>query len=212
MTAAELQLEHSVELEIMMNGKKTTLLSAVEQIVGTTVLLTPIQIGGKVVGFPPTCMVNLLYVGENQVFSWKNVKIKAVRYEKKIYHSAELIGDAEVLNRRGSYRVYIGEQMTLTAFSAQGPKNYPVHLKDISESGMAYFSKEEFDVGRTVRLHLAIKKGVELQLSAQIIRIQEFENRQDRLYGCKFIEKNNRLVGYLMHLQQERQKQKMGIK
>lgn len=212
MTAAELQLEHSVELEIMMNGKKTTLLSAIEQIVGQNVLLTPIQINGKVVGFPPNCMVNLLYIGENQVFCWRNVKIKAVRYDKKIYHSAELVADAEILNRRGAYRVYIGEQMTLTAFSAQGPKNYPVHLKDISETGMAYFSKEEFDVGRTVRLHLSIKKGVELQLSAQIIRIQDFEKRQDKLYGCKFIEKNNRLVGYLMHLQQERQKQKMGIK
>lgn len=210
MTAAELQLEHSVELEIMMNGKKTTLLSAVEQIVGTTVLLTPIQLNGKVVGFPPSCVVNLLYIGENQVFCWKNVKLKAVRYDKKIYHSAELAGDAEVLNRRGSYRVYIGQQMTLTAFSAQGPKNYPIHLKDISESGMAYFSKEEFDVGRTVRLHLTIKKGMDLQLSAQIIRVQEFENRQDRLYGCKFIEKNNRLVGFLMHLQQEKQKEKMG--
>lgn len=212
MTAAELQLEHSVELEIMMNGKKTTLLSAIEQIVGQNVLLTPIQINGKVVGFPPNCMVNLLYIGENQVFCWRNVKIKAVRYDKKIYHSAELVADAEILNRRGAYRVYIGEQMMLTAFSAQGPKNYPVHLKDISETGMAYFSKEEFDVGRTVRLHLSIKKGVELQLSAQIIRIQDFEKRQDKLYGCKFIEKNNRLVGYLMHLQQERQKQKMGIK
>jgi len=204
-------LEHSVELEILMNGKKSTLLSEIEQVIGTTVLLTPIQINGKVVGFPPNCMVNLLYVGEKQVFCWKNIKLKAVRYEKKIYHSAELIGDAEVLNRRGSYRVYIGEQMTLTAFSAQGPKNYLVHLKDLSETGMAYFSKEEFDVGRTVRLRLAIKKGTELQLSAQIIRIQEFENRPDRLYGCKFIEKNNRLVGYLMHLQQERQKSKLGI-
>lgn len=212
MTAAELQLEHSVELEIMMNGKKTTLLSAVEQIVGTTVLLTPIQLGGKVVGFPPSCVVNLLYIGENQVFCWKNVKLKAVRYDKKIYHSAELAGDAEVLNRRGSYRVYIGQQMTLTAFSAQGPKNYPVHLKDISESGMAYLSKEEFDVGRTVRLHLSVKQGMELQLSAQIIRVQEFENRPDRLYGCKFIEKNNRLVGFLMHLQQEKQREKMGTK
>lgn len=211
MTAAELQLEHSVELEILMNGKKTTLLSEVEQVIGTTVLLTPIQINGKVVGFPPNCTVNLMYIGENQVFCWKNIKLKAVRYEKRVYHSAELIGDAEILNRRGSYRVYIGEQMTLTAFSAQGPKNYLVQVKDLSESGMAYFSKEEFDVGRTVRLRLAIKKGMELQLSAQIIRVQEFENRQDHLYGCKFIEKNNRLVGYLMHLQQERQKQKLGI-
>jgi hypothetical protein len=212
MTAADLELEHSVELEVMMNGKKTTLISAVEQVVNTTALLTPIQMNGKVVGFPPNCMVNLLYVGENQVFCWKNVKLKAVRYEKKIYHCAELAGEAEIMNRRGSYRVYIGEQMELTAFSAQGPKNYPIHLKDISESGMAFFSKEEFDVGRTVRLHLTIKKGMTLQLSSQIIRVQEFENRQDRLYGCKFIEKNNRLVGFLMHLQQEKQKEKMGMK
>lgn len=211
MTAAEMELEHSVELEIMMNGKKTTLLSAVEQVIGTTALFTPIQMNGKVVGFPPDCMVNLLYVGEKQVFCWKNIKLKAVRYEKKVYHSAELVGDAEILNRRGAYRVYIGEQMLLTAFSAQGPKNYPIHLKDLSETGMAFFSKEEFDVGRTVRLHLAIKQGQELQLSAQIIRIQEFDNRQDKLYGCKFVERYTRLVGYLMHLQQERQRNKLGL-
>ncbi len=211
MTAAELQLEHSVELEVLMNGKKTTLLTAVEQIIGQVVLLTSININGKVVGFPPNCVVNLLYIGENQVFCWKNVKIKAVRYEKKVYHSAELVADAEILNRRGAYRVYIGEQMQLTAFSAQGPKNYPVHLKDLSETGMAFFSKEEFDVGRTVRLHLIIRKGQELQLSAQIIRIQDFENRTDKLYGCKFVERYNHLVSYLMHLQQERQKKKLGL-
>ena len=85
-------------------------------------------------------------------------------------------------------------------------------IESIVAAQRAYFSKEEFDVGRTVRLHLTIKKGMELQLSAQIIRIQEFENRQDKLYGCKFIEKNNRLVGFLMHLQQEKQKEKMGLK
>lgn len=211
MTAAELQLEHSVELEIIMNGNKTTLLSGIEQIVGTTVLLTPIQINGKVVGFPPTCVVNLLYVGEKQVFCWKNIKLKAVRYEKNVYHSAELVGDAEILNRRGSYRVYVGEQMLLTAFSANGPKTYKVILKDISESGMAFFSKEEFDVGRTVRLNFSVKKGAEIPLSSQVIRVQEFENRQDKLYGCKFVEKNNRLISILMHLQQERQREKLGL-
>ena len=85
MTAAELELSHAVELEIMMNGKKTTLLSAIEQIIGTTVLLTPIHLNGKVVGFPPDCNVNLLYIDEKHVYCWKNIKIKAVRYEKKIY-------------------------------------------------------------------------------------------------------------------------------
>ena len=212
MTAAELQLEHSVELEIIMNGKKTTLLSGIEHIVGNTVLLTPIQINGKVVGFPPNCSVTLLYVGEKQVFCWKNIVLKAVRYEKNIYHSAELPGEAEILNRRGSYRVFVGAQMRLTAFSANGPKHYMVQLKDISESGMAFFSKDEFDVGRTVRLTFSVKKGVEIPLSSQVIRVQEFENKQERLYGCKFVEKNPRLVSILMYLQQERQREKMGLR
>jgi len=30
MTAAEIQVEHSIELEVMMNGKKTTLLSGID--------------------------------------------------------------------------------------------------------------------------------------------------------------------------------------
>lgn len=212
MTAAELQLEHSVELEILLNGKKTTLLTAIEHIIGTTALLTPIQMNGKVVGFPPDCVVNFLYVGEKQVYCWKKVKLKAVRYENKVYHSAELPGDAETMNRRGSYRVFVGTQMLLTAFSANGPKNYTVQLKDISESGMAFYSKEDFDIGRTVRLHFSVKNGQDLPLSSQILRIQEFENRQERLYGCKFVEKNNRLIGILMHLQQERQRERMGTK
>ncbi len=211
MTAAELQLSHAVELEIMMNGKKTTLLSAIEQIIGTTVLLTPIHLNGKVVGFPPDCSVSLLYIDEKNVYCWKNIKVKAVRYEKKIYHSVELVADAEILNRRGAYRVYIGETMLLTSFTATGPKTFNVLLKDVSETGMAFYSKEEFDVGRTVRLHLAIAQNKELQLSSQIIRTQDSEDRRGKLYGCKFVERNDNLIGYLMRLQQDRQKQKMGL-
>ena len=211
MTAAEVQISHSIELEIQIKGSTTTLLTAVEQVIGNTVLLTPIQLEGKVVGFPPDCVVNLLYLEENRVFCWRGVHVKAVRYEKKVYHSAELVGDAEVLNRRGAFRVFIGENMLLTSFTASGPKNFTVLLKDISETGMAFYSKEEFDVGRTVRLHLVVNKTHELQISSQIIRTQTFEDRPDKLYGCKFIEKNDRLVNFLMRLQQDRQRQKLGL-
>lgn len=191
--------------------KKTTLITAVEKILENHVLMTPIKLNNKVVGFPPDCNINLLYIEENHVFCWKHVVIKTVRHEKKIYHCAELIADAEILNRRGAYRVYIGEPMILIAFSAQGAKSHQVIVKDISETGMAFLSSEEFTIGRTVRLRLSVKKGTVLQLSAQIIRIQNYENRTEQLYGCKFLEKNNLLIGYLMHLQQERQKQKLGL-
>ena len=211
MTSGELQISHSVELEISMNGKKTTLLTTVEKIVGPTILLTAIQLNDKIVGFPPDCTVNFLYVDENHVYCWKHVNVKAIRFEKKIYHSVELFGDAEVLNRRGAFRVFIGETMLLTAFTANGQKNYRVLVKDVSESGMAFYSQEEFDVGRTVRLYLTLNKTNQLQLSCQILRTQSFDDRIDKLYGCKFLEKNERLVKFLMRIQQERQRQKFGL-
>ncbi len=211
MTTAEIQESHSVELEIFMNGKKTTLLTSVEQIVGNKVLLTPIQMNGKVVGFPPDCVVNLLYVEEKHVYCWKGIKIKAIKYENKVYHCAELVAEAELLNRRGAYRVYIGSQMLLTCFTANGPKTIKVLVKDISESGMSFFSQEEFSVGRTVRLHLRVGEKHELQLSSQIIRTQDFEDKIETLYGCKFSEKNPQLTNFLMKIQQEKQRQKLGI-
>ena len=212
MTSADVQLEHSVELEVTMNGKKNTLISSIEHKAGPTLLLTPIKINEKVVGFPPGCQVNLLYIEESHVYCWKNITVKAVRFEGKIYHAVELVAEAELLNRRGAFRVYIGAQMKLSAFSADGQQPYTVLLKDISESGMAFFSKEEFDVGRTVRLYLTTRQEQILPLSAHIIRVQEFENRQDKLYGCKFIEKNNKLIGYLMGLQQQRQKSRLSTR
>ena len=58
MIATDLQLNHSVELEININGKITTLLSSIEKISNTNVLLSPIFIGGKLVGFPPEYSVS----------------------------------------------------------------------------------------------------------------------------------------------------------
>lgn len=210
MTAAELQLSHPIELEIKINGKKTTLISGIEKMVNQTILLTPIQMNGKLVGFPPECEVNLLYIDESHVYCWRNVQIKAVKYDGKVYHGTQLIADAEILNRRGAYRVYIGEEMLMTAFTAKGPKSHRVLVKDISESGLAFLSSEEFDVGRTVRFHLKIASGKELQLSAQILRTQEQEGTRT-LYGCKLLERSPHLTNYLMRIQQDRRRQQLGM-
>jgi len=211
MTAADLQLSHQVELEISLNGKKTTLLSSIEKILDNTILLTPIQMNGKLVGFPPECQISLLYIEDPHVYCWSGLTVKAVRYENNTYHSAVLVGDAETLNRRGAYRVYIGEDMMVAAATAAGPKLHRVLVKDISETGMAFLSSENFDIGRNVRLQLKLSSGQILQLAYQIIRTQEpSEGRNDILYGCKLIERNKLLTAYLMRVQQDRQRQRMG--
>lgn len=211
MNAADLEIAHSLELEIWINNKKTTLLTKVEQVIDHTVLMTPIRINGHLVGFPPTCTVNLLYPTDEHVFAWVNVQIKAVKFQKEIYHCVTLNADASTINRRGSYRVYIGEEMHVTSFTNEGPKSIRALIKDVSEGGFAFITTEEFDIGRTVRLNLVIKKTQELHLTAQIVRQQPGPRATETLYGCKFRENNPHLPGVLMHLQQERQRKKMGL-
>jgi len=211
MTFEELQLNHPVEIEVALNGKQTTLISSIEHKVGESLLLSPIKMNDKVIGFPPECSICLYYIESGKVYRWSNIAIKTVRYEGEIYHSVTINIDAEVLNRRGAFRVYIGERMPLTSFTANGPKKTEVLVKDISESGLAFLSEEEFTIGRTVRLQLKYGENHILQLTAQIVRVQDLENHRDKLYGCKFIERNNRLTGYLMKRQQERQRNKNGV-
>lgn len=212
MTAADLELSHSVELELSVNGKKTTLLTAVEKVINQTVLLTPIEMNGKLVGFPPTYKVNFLYLADDQVYCWKDLVVKAIRFEGKVYHCVTLIADAITLNRRGAYRVYIGERMSIAAFTSAGPKLHHVLVKDVSETGFAFLSKESFDVGRTVRLNLRLGNIPEIRLAGQIIRRQEPENGgNDIIYGCKLTERNKMLTNSLMRIQQERRRQQLGL-
>ncbi len=212
MRLTDFKMTHSVELEILHDGQKTTLITSVEGMINHSVLLTPIHINGKIVGFPSKFIVNLLYPEDGQVYCWSNVIVKAIRYRKHIYHSVELIGNGISLNRRGAYRVYIGETKILYHRNNLGVKQYEVLVHDISETGMCYMSEESFEVGRSVQLQLRLSNGGELNLRAKILWKRENPNRSTTfLYGCRFTESSKYLSSYLMNIQQEKQRKKLGL-
>ena len=212
MRLTDFEMAHSVELEILHDGRKTTLLTSVEGMIGNSVLLTPIHLDGKIVGFPPYLTVNLLYPEDGQLFCWSNISVKAVRYRGRIYHSVELPGQAILLNRRGAYRVYIGETKFIYHRNHIDTKMYEIFLRDISETGMCYMSQDHFEVGRPVHLLLRLASGHELSLRAKILWKRENPNRSTTfLYGCKFTEKSKLLNSYLMNVQQEQQRKKLGL-
>lgn len=203
MLATELQLKHPVEIEVTINGKVTSLLSSIEQIINNMVLLKPMLINGKLVGFPPEYHISFIYMEGAVVFCWKNVSIKAVKYQNKIYHCATLTTKAEIWNRRNAFRIYIGETMTLTSFGENGPTTHEVFVKDISETGMAFITSEPFFVNHTVRLKLKIFSGQYIHLGAQIVRTQPTDKENETLYGCRLVEKSPLLSKYLMKLQKD---------
>lgn len=212
MTGADLELNRSVELEITINGKKVTLLSKIKMVIDQTILLAPIRSEGKLVGFPPTCTVNLIYPDTANTYVWYGVDVRVVKYDQKPYHAITIENEASIINRRATFRVYSGEEMLITTFTHEGPQPLRVVVRDISEHGMSFFSQHKLDIGRTVRLNLMIQNDRELHLGAQIVREKNEGSRFGTLYGCKFIEKHPLLSNYLMRLQQDRQKKRMGLK
>ena len=213
MTAADLEVSHSIELDININNKKATLLSTIEKIPNpTTLLLAPLRMNGKLLGFTGSCNVNLIYGGKDNTYLWSDIEIKPVKFEGEVYHAATLSGEPSIINRRGTFRVYSGEEMLVTTFTGDGPKHLRVLLRDISETGMAFYTQNALDIGRTIRLNLITQNDRELHLSAQIVRQKNDNSRFGTLYGCKFVEKHPLLPSYLMRLQQDRQRKRNGYR
>ena len=212
MTILDLDEQHPVTLVVTVGLKSKDLTTTIAEVHADHVLLRPILVDGRTVGFGNTCTIDFLYLQDSVVYAWHSVTLPLVKIKGNTYYRLTLTGEARPYNRRGSFRVYVGETMAITVFQSSGPQPFNVLVRDISETGFGFVSKEEYEISRTIRLSIPLTDRKTLVLSATIVRRDFNEEKGTYNYGCKFVEKNNRLVTYLMHLQQERQRQKMGMK
>jgi hypothetical protein len=86
--------------------------------------------------------------------------------------------------------------------TSSGPLALSVLVKDLSETGVAFITKEELETDRVIRLKIKDKNSI-LSLSGIIVRKEFLPHLDSFLYGCKFNEKNNRLGNYIARKQGE---------
>ncbi len=208
MTILDLDEGHQVTLCITLGIKSKDLFTTIAEIHSDYVLLHPILIDGRTVGFGNTCTIDFLYVQDQVVYAWHDVELPLVKTKKGTFYKAVLENEAKPYNRRASFRVYIGETMAITIFQSSGPQSFNVLVRDISETGFGFVSKEEYDIGRTIRLSIPLTERKTLVLSSTIVRREFIEEKGTYSYGCKFIEPNAYLSNYLMVKQRERQQER----
>ncbi|MBQ3027498.1 MAG: PilZ domain-containing protein [Lachnospiraceae bacterium] len=205
MTILDLDEQHPVTLVVTVGLKSKDLATTVAEVHSEYVLLHPILVEGRTVGFGDSCTIDFLYLQDQVVYAWHSVSLPLVKIKGNTYYRVELNGEAKPYNRRGSFRVYVGETMAITVFQSSGPQNFNVLVRDISESGFGFVSKEEYEVSRTIRLAIPLTDRKTLVLSATIVRRDYHEEKGTYNYGCKFVEPNSYLSSYLMAKQRERQ-------
>jgi c-di-GMP-binding flagellar brake protein YcgR len=203
----DLQIEEipeggNIELEVRYSGHTMSFRSDIITIKNNSILISTIKVNDQTIGFSEKCQLNFLYKMDGKVYIWENVFVKLVKYDGNICHKIDLFGDGKPYNRRDSYRMYIGEDMPLYVNSATGPTAISVLVKDISETGVAFITKDEIDIDRTFRLKL--KDNVTtISLSGVIVRKDFLQNLNSYLYGCRFNEKNDKLGKYIAKKQGE---------
>jgi hypothetical protein len=170
-------------------------------------LLQSIKVDDQTVGFSDNCYINFIYISEGKLYLWEKVSIKLVKYDGGIYHKVDLSGNGKPYNRREAFRMFVGEEMAVAVNTATGPSVINVLVKDISETGVGFITKEELDIDRMFRMKLKDNNKI-IHLSGVIIRKEFLENLHSFLYGCKFNEKNPLLAKYIVKKQGEQLKKK----
>lgn len=207
MQIKDIPIGADIELEVKYNGQCINFHSEVVEIIENSVLINPIIVDDKTLGFADSNQVSFIYVSEDKVFVWNHIDVILIKYNGNMYHKADLSGEGIPYNRRNSYRMYIGEDMPLHINTSSGSSTINVLVKDVSETGVAFITEEDLTLGRVFRLKLKDNNRL-INLSGVIVRREYLEHLGSFLYGCKFNEYNAILGGYIARKQIELLKKK----
>lgn len=143
---------------------------------------------------------------EKPPFVWHNVKANYVRKNNTPYQQIVQTADAKRENRRGAFRLFVGE----TAFVSMVDKQsaLQVILKDISTTGFGFIYQEELELNKFCRISCTIDNQ-KIVLSGNIVRKQVADNG-NIIYGCRLEHFSKELEKFINTKQREELRKKMG--
>lgn len=148
----------------------------------------PFTYNNAVVSFDaPGLAISLMAIKEDSVpYFWKNVTIIKQIKDGEVYHCISSGMDGVKLNRRDSYRVFVGEDGECFATTN---KSVPVTIRDISANGVGLIVYEEdaklFNFGAKLRITFSDNPMYfNADLMARVVRIVKTD--KGYVIGCEF--------------------------
>lgn len=207
MRIADVELGTTVKLNVAIDGNFFEFDTTIRLHHKKSVFLDPIRKGNKLLNLQgENVSVSIMLIkDEGKPLLWQQVEVECVRYKQQIFYSvsAELVGEEH--NRRGDYRLFIGEEMPVKVGSEQ--RERMVVLKDISNSGFAFVSTEELKEPEGLFVYMAYVSRLneeicELDLFGKIVRTMNLDDGRF-LYGCVLVKKNELIGHYINQKQME---------
>ena len=202
MLLSELEQGAKVLLLLTIDGKHFEFETIVQD-----VLFEPIRKDQKILNVQSDQVdVDIMYMREDdKPILWKGAKMDCIRHKHKIYYASEAANEGREYNRRGAYRLYIGEE--IHARIGHSGREKIVHLKDLSNTGFAFIYKEELKDADGAFVYMTYmaqyeKKVTEIALFGKIVRTMPLDDGRF-LYGCALMKKNEMIGHYINQKQME---------
>lgn len=215
----------SIEIFVYRAGYKYRLVSKLEDVNEDNFSITLIANRTRVFHFQDTDKIEIIYRMNNQLWKWKNLKADvAILDGSRVHQFTSTDTEGEKFNRRNAFRVFIGEDVTLTYYimklvekndnldeedSVSGEIAYEKKhclgfVKDLSENGVGIFSNNVFNLGDEIEFTLDTPFGM-LRSKADVVRItKETHGIYLNYYGCIFSTSSKNLVKYIYTLQRKK--------
>lgn len=169
------------------------------------VFIEPIRYHEQIINFVRSdIIINVLYTRNScKPIEWHGCYIKWVEYKGKQYH---MIGCKDVgmeVNRRGCFRIFVGEEGLAQVGEHTGIMK--VTVKDMSATGFSFLGERELEtpLGGEVRLTFEDDiRDIRFDLSGRLVRKAKDEDEKT-LYGCKLHISNKVVDSYIARRQRE---------
>lgn len=161
----------------------------------------------------PGLAIEMMVVREGEApYYWKRVLVAKTYVDDTLYHVviSDLAGAR--LNRRNSFRVFVGEEGS--AMQVPGAERIPILIKDISATGIGFIIKGEdvpsYKLGDKVHItYTDNEERFKIDVIAKVVRTGR--NEAGYLYGCSFAKVYPQLNKYVAHKQVKNRKKKKAI-
>lgn len=167
---------------------------------------------GKTLGLTTndTMVYNVKCTMNDKYYVWNNVYIKTVKLPSgSTYYLVMSAFDVNVMNRRNAYRLWIGEEVTVTLGLSQD--RIRGILKDLSASGMGVIVADasDFHLERIVHVQYIDADKTIFNLTGKVVSVTEISPAKI-LIGCAFVGKSQAVERYVSQKQIERAKERKG--
>lgn len=197
MKVFEIPVNTVVELKFYYMGTRYNVSVGLLYQYGSTVYISALKSAGKTVPASKLRGVNLIYRTNTGVYTFHNVNLRSLSLNGQKLYAVQSDKDAQIVNHRKSYRLYVGANVVARIINADGTEE-ELHciLKDISATGMGILSHRKVEESAKIEISFKLSNKIE-KLVGYIARADEFKNGTGYLYGCEFDEPNEIIGKYV---------------